>query len=162
MHIVNANPGFGSPMSAEGVIDFLTNSKLNLQLSTIDQKGDPNIHPVWFFFDSSMNSFYIGTGRQSKKVANLRNHDTVYFCVDEPKPPYKGVRGKGKVTVHSDTHHNVRIEEKILVKYMGGLESEGARMLMGMTKSGDAVIVEISPTYFSTWDYSKDSSSGIL
>jgi hypothetical protein len=35
-------------------------------------------------------------------------------------------------------------------------------MLMGMTKSGDAVIVEISPTYFSTWDYSKDSSSGIL
>jgi general stress protein 26 len=140
--------GLVPPMSAEGVIDFLTNSKLNLLLSTIDQKGDPNIHPVWFFFDSSMNSFYIGTGRQSKKVANLRNHDTVYFCVDEPKPPYKGVRGKGKVTVHSDTDHNVRIEEKILVKYMGGLESEGARMLMGMTKSGDAVIVEIFSNLF--------------
>ena len=146
-------------MTTEGVIDFLTNSKLNLHLSTIDEKGDPNIHPTWFYFDSSTNAIYIGTGKQSKKTINLKNHDTVYFCIDEPNQPYKGVRGKGKVKVHDSTDHNVPIEEKIVVKYLGGLESQGAKMLMDLSRSGDAVIIEITPSYFSTWDYSKGTSS---
>jgi hypothetical protein len=48
----------------------------------------------------------------------LKNHDTIYFCIDEPNQPYKGVRGKGKVTVHENVDHNVSIEEKIIVKYL--------------------------------------------
>lgn len=97
MHILNANPGFGTPLTEEQVIDFLTNSKLNLHLSTIDEKGDPNIHPTWFFFNPPTNKIYIGTWKRSKKATNLKNHDTIYFCVDEPNQPYKGVRGKGIV-----------------------------------------------------------------
>jgi hypothetical protein len=62
--ILNANPGFGTPITEEGVIDFLTNSKLNLHLSTIDEKGDPNIHQTWSFH-ASTNAIYVGTGGQS-------------------------------------------------------------------------------------------------
>ena len=32
----------------EGEIDTFYESKLNLQLSSIDNKGDPNTQPVWF------------------------------------------------------------------------------------------------------------------
>jgi uncharacterized pyridoxamine 5'-phosphate oxidase family protein len=161
LHILNANPGFGTPMPKKRVVDFLTNSRLNLHLSTLDEKGDPNIHPTWFYYDSSANKVYIGTSRQSKKVTNLKNHDTIYFCIDEPNQPYKGVRGKGKVTVHENVDHNVSIEEKIIVKYLGDLESQGAKMLMDMSRSGNVVIIEITPSYFSTWDYSKGSDGSV-
>jgi len=40
--------------------------------------------------------------KQSKKATNLKNHDTIYFCVDEPNQTYKGVRGKGKMKVHEN------------------------------------------------------------
>jgi uncharacterized pyridoxamine 5'-phosphate oxidase family protein len=151
LHILNANPGFSTPLTQQEVIDFLTNSKLSLHLATLDETGDPNIHPTWFYFESSTNKIYIGTGNQSKKATNLKNHDTVYFCVDEPNQPYKGVRGKGKVKVHEKVDLNLAIEEKIVVKYLGNLENQGAKMLMDMYRSGNAIIIEITPSYFSTW-----------
>ena len=40
--------------------------------------------------------FYVETGKQSKKMENLSRNNTIYFCVDDPSPPCKGVRGKGK------------------------------------------------------------------
>ena len=52
MKIINAIPGFGPLLSKNQVIEFLS-SKLNLQLGTIDEKGDPNICPVWFFFENA-------------------------------------------------------------------------------------------------------------
>ena len=61
------------------------------------------------------------------------------------------------MTVHENVDHNVPIEEKIVVKYLGDLESQGAKMLMDMSRSGNAVTIEITPSYFSTWDYSKGS-----
>ncbi len=159
MHILNANPGFAVPLTEKEVTDFLTNSKLNLHLATTDEKGDPNIHPTWFYFDPSTNKIYIGTWNKSKKATNLKNSDTIYFCVDEPNEPYKGVRGKGKVKVHNDIDHNIAIEEKIMIKYLGNLENQAAKTLMDMFRSGNAIIMEITPSYFSTWDYSKSSHS---
>ena len=47
MRIFNASPGFGAPLTEEEVKGFLTNSKLNVHLGTVDEKGDSNIHPVW-------------------------------------------------------------------------------------------------------------------
>jgi hypothetical protein len=38
------------------------------------------------------------TGRQSKKLENLAKNELIYFCIDDPNSPYKGVRGKGDVT----------------------------------------------------------------
>ena len=29
-------------------------SKLNLQIATIDEQGEPNIQPVWFYYDKVM------------------------------------------------------------------------------------------------------------
>ena len=37
-------------MNEQEVINFLQ-SKLNLQLATIDETGDPNIQPVWFDYE---------------------------------------------------------------------------------------------------------------
>jgi hypothetical protein len=86
----------------------------------------------------------------------LRRNNTIYYCIDEANPPYKGVRGKGKVRIlEGDINHNIPIAEKIIVKYLGSLDNPIARSLIDGVKKGDSVILEIRPSYYSTWDYSK-------
>ena len=50
--------------------------------------------------------------RQSRKTQKLHTNNTIYYCVDEPNPPYKGVRGKGKVKIHEDVNHNISIAKR--------------------------------------------------
>jgi general stress protein 26 len=88
----------------------------------VDENGDANIHPAWFYYDSSKEKIYVETGRQSKKMENLSKNYKIYFCIDDPNPPYKGVRGKGSVKVHEDINFNILIAQKIHLRYFGNLE----------------------------------------
>jgi|SRR5689334_3989039 general stress protein 26 len=155
MRIFNASPGFGVPLTENEINNFLRDSKLNIHISTVDKKGEPNIHPTWYYFDTTNNKFYIETSKQSKKTENLNAKNIIYYCVDDPNPPYKGVKGKGKVKIHEDINHNILIAEKIMVRYLGSLAHPMATSLMTSVKNGDSVILEISPNYYSTWDYSR-------
>jgi general stress protein 26 len=155
MRIFNASPGFGVPLTENEINNFLRDSKLNIHISTVDKKGEPNIHPTWYYFDTTNNKIYIETSKQSKKTENLNAKNIIYYCVDDPNPPYKGVKGKGKVKIHEDINHNILIAEKIMVRYLGSLAHPMATSLMTSVKNGDSVILEISPNYYSTWDYSR-------
>lgn len=153
MKILNASPNFGSPMTEDEVRNFLSNSKLNVQLGTIDEKGDPNVHPTWYYFDNDR--IYIETSKGSKKVQNIKRKNTVYFCIDDETVPYKGVRGKGSVEISDNVNKNLPIAEKIMIKYTGSLENKVAKFLLEAVKNGQSVILEVTPHYYSTWDYSK-------
>ena len=52
-----------------------------------------------YYYDPSEEKIYVLTGKQSKKLENLAENKLIYFCVDEPNSPYKGVRGKGSVRI---------------------------------------------------------------
>ncbi|HZI70887.1 MAG TPA: pyridoxamine 5'-phosphate oxidase family protein, partial [Nitrososphaeraceae archaeon] len=93
LKILEASPGFGGPLNEQETKDFLAAAKLNLHLGTVDEKGDANIHPAWYYYDVLTNKIYIETSKQAKKTYNLRKKEDVYFCIDEPNPPYKGARG---------------------------------------------------------------------
>ena len=77
------------------------------------------------------------------------------FCIDDSNPPYKGVRGKGSVRIYKDVEFNLPIAEKIMVKNLGNIDHPMAQALLDMQRKGQSVILEISPKYYSTWDYSK-------
>lgn len=149
--IVHASPGFGSKMTESQVSEFLQ-SKLNLLLGTVDANSQPFVHPVWFFFEDG--KFFIETSKTSKKVQNIQNNNNVYFCIDDETVPYKGVRGKGIVTIRDDIEKNLPIAEKIMIKYTGSTDNEIAKFLLDGVKSGFSVLLEITPRYFSTWDHS--------
>jgi uncharacterized pyridoxamine 5'-phosphate oxidase family protein len=155
MKILNAAPGFSSQLSEQETKNFLKNSKLNIHLGTLDEKNRPNIHPVWYHYDDLNNRLYIETSKASKKMSNVKNNKTVYFCIDEPYIPYKGVRGRGKVVIHEEIRFNVSIAEKIMVKYLGDVNHPMAVQLLNHVKNGDSYILEIIPNYYSTWDTSK-------
>lgn len=157
LKILNASPGFGIPLTEQQTIDFMTTSKLNIHLGTMDENGHANIHPAWYIYDNASKRIYVETSKQAKKTQNIKKNENIYFCIDSPNPPYKGVRGKGIVKIHEEIKFNIPIAEKILVKYLGNTEHPMAQALLDMQRNGESVVLEINPKYYSTWDYSKNS-----
>ena len=151
MKIVHGSPGFGSMLTEEQTIKFLTDKKLNLLLGTVDKNGDPFIHPVWFLYENE--KLYVETSKTSNKVQNIRRKNMVYFCIDDENLPYRGVRGKALVKISTDVEDNIPIAERIMIKYTGDLENKVAKILMDGVRAGKSDILEISPIYYSTWDH---------
>ena len=153
MKIVHGSPGFGSMLTEEQTVEFLTDKKLNILLGTVGKNSDPFIHPVWFLYENE--KLYVETSKASKKVQNIRHKNMVYFCIDDENLPYRGVRGKALVKISTDIEDNIPIAERIMIKYTGDLENKVAKMLMDGVRAGQSAILEISPKYYSTWDHSE-------
>jgi PPOX class probable F420-dependent enzyme len=153
MKVINATyeiPG----MTREEAEKFLE-SKLNLQIATIDEKGEPNIQPVWFYYDKDAGKLLLTTSKLAKKTQNLRRKPTIYFFIDDENLPYKGVKGKGIATIVEDPNRVVPQADRISMKYLGTLDHPVAKMITEGAKKGEVVLVEISPKFFSTRDYGK-------
>ena len=143
-----------SPVTEAEVEKFLE-SKLNIQLATIDEEGYPNIQPVWFHYDKASGRMYTGTQKGTKKIQNIRRDPKIYFSIDDENYPYKGVKGRGEAKISEDINKNVAIMEKINMKYLGTLEHPLAKMLMDNARNGTEVVIEIAPKFFSAWDFGK-------
>jgi general stress protein 26 len=143
------------PVTETEVNEFLER-KLNMQIATIDEEGNPMIQPVWFLYDKKSGKIYTATSKMSKKVQNIhRNPDKIYFSIDDENYPYKGVKGRGIATISQDIQNNLPIVEKINMKYLGTLEHPVANMIMENTRNGIEVVIEITPKFFSAWDFGK-------
>ena len=153
MKIVAASSSIPS-MTRDEAEKFLE-SKLTLQLATTDEKGEPNIQPVWFYYDKDEGKLLIITSKVAKKTQNLRNRPTIYFSIDDANPPYKGVKGKGNATIVEDPNRIVPQAEKISIKYLGTLDHPAPKEMADRSKNGEGILVEISPKFFSTWDFGK-------
>ena len=141
-------------MTSEEVDRFLE-SKLNLQLATIDEQGWPNIHPVWFYYDKNDGKLLLTTSKLAKKTQNLRDKPSVYFSIDDENSAPRGVKGRGTVTIIEDPVKTVSAGDKMSIKYLGTLDHTVAKMITEGAKRGEVILIEISPKFFSTWDYSK-------
>lgn len=65
------------------------------------------------------------------------------------------VRGKGEVSIHEEIDYNRLIAEKLLMRSLGSLENPTSIWLLGEIGKGNEVVLEISPRYYSTWNYGK-------
>jgi PPOX class probable F420-dependent enzyme len=153
MKIVNAMQGMAAMDKAE--VDRFLESKLNIQLATIDETGDPNIQPVWFYHEKNAGDLYVMTNKMSKKVQNVRSKPNVYFSIDDENFPYKGVKGKGTVTIVEDSNAVMQVVEKVNLKYLGTLDHPIAKMTIENVRNGNEVLLKIKPKFFSTWDFGK-------
>jgi nitroimidazol reductase NimA-like FMN-containing flavoprotein (pyridoxamine 5'-phosphate oxidase superfamily) len=145
-------------MTREEAERFLE-SKLNLQIATIDEKGEPNIQPVWFYYDKDQRKLLITTSKLARKTQNLRRNPTIYFSIDhenyDENAPPRGVKGKGTATIVEDPSTIVPQADRISIKYLGTPDHPIAKMISDGAKKGEVVLVEINPKFLSTWDYSK-------
>jgi nitroimidazol reductase NimA-like FMN-containing flavoprotein (pyridoxamine 5'-phosphate oxidase superfamily) len=143
------------PGMTKGQVDIFLESKLNLQLATIDERGWPNIHPVWFYYDKNEEKLLITTSKLAKKTQNLRDKPNVYFSIDDESSAPKGVKGRGTVTIIEDPSKTLSAGDKMSIKYLGTLDHPVAKMITDGAKKGEVILIEISPKFFSTWNYSR-------
>ncbi|MGE5660933.1 MAG: pyridoxamine 5'-phosphate oxidase family protein [Ignavibacteriales bacterium] len=80
MKIIDASePYFSKPMTENEVRDFLINSTKNIHISTLAEKGEPNIHPTWYYFHNNNEKIYVESGKDSRKTRNLRRNNIIYY-----------------------------------------------------------------------------------
>ena len=95
------------------------------------------------------------TGKNTKKSQNVREKPTIYFCIEDGNSPYKGVKGKGIATISDVVQTIISTSNKIIMKYLGTLDSPIAKAISERSKSGEGIIIIIKPKFFSTWDFGK-------
>jgi nitroimidazol reductase NimA-like FMN-containing flavoprotein (pyridoxamine 5'-phosphate oxidase superfamily) len=132
---------------------FLSGSKTPLRLATTNSKGEPNIHPVWYHYANDR--IYLMSTKETVKVRNMNHNKTVYFSVDTDAMPNRGVKGKGTASMIKDPNKAISLSEKIVAKYLGDVNSKMANSMIDEVRKGSEVLVEITPQFFSTWDYTK-------
>ena len=155
LKIIQAIPSISNPVTEAEVNNFLE-SKLNMQLATIDEEGYPIIQPIWFLYDKELGKIYMSTQKTSKKARNLyRNPNKIYFSIDDENFPYKGVKGRAIAKISEDIDWNIPIVEKINIKYLGTLNHPLANIIMDNTRKAMQIVIEIIPKFFSAWDNGK-------
>jgi len=153
--LIQAMPGMSKPVT-EADVARLLESKLNLQLATLEDEGYPNVAPVMFYYDKDSGKMYVNADKSSRKVQNIRrNPDKIYYSIDDENLYYEGVKGRARATIIEDTQKNISILEKINLKYLGTLEHPVARELMENTRNGTYGTIEITPKFFSAWNLGK-------
>ena len=152
MKIINAQ-AVSETMTEEETKDFLANNANNLlmRMGTIDGKGEPNVTVTAFYFDEPSEKIFVVAQKSSKKVQHLKNRNIMSYCIDDPNPPYTGVRGKGTVKFLVDIQENIPLATKYLTKLNGSLDNHFAKWLMNEIENGRSIFLEITPRYFSTW-----------
>jgi general stress protein 26 len=108
-----------------------------------------------FDYEKDSEKLHIVTSKMSNKVRNIRRKPNVYFSTDDENFPYEGVKGKATARIIEDHQKVVSMAEKINIKYLGTLENPLAKMLMEFAQNGTEILLEISPKFFSTWDFAK-------
>jgi nitroimidazol reductase NimA-like FMN-containing flavoprotein (pyridoxamine 5'-phosphate oxidase superfamily) len=144
----------GIGMSEHEARRFLTQSKSTLLLGTTNADGTPMIHPVWYYFDSAKTKLYFYTEPALKKATNIRERSQVYFDVDSDKWPYKGVKGKGRAKIIIANEEALSFAKKILAKYVKKRQPM-IQSVLEKVKTGGYVVFEITPAFFTSWDYGK-------
>jgi general stress protein 26 len=146
--------GSAYSMTEEEVDKFLE-SNLNLQLTTINELGDPSIQPIWFEYDKDKKRLFIMTPKASKKAQNICRKSQIYLSIDDENFQYKGVKGKDEAIVLEDEQKIMVLGEKTNMKYLNTLDHPIAKMLIDNTRNGIETVFEITPEFFSTWDFGK-------
>lgn len=148
-------PGLSKPVTEADVVRLLE-SKLNLQLATLEDEGYPNIAPVMFYYDKDSGKMYVNADKRSRKVQNIRRYpDKIYYSIDDENLFYEGVKGRARAAIIEDTQKNISILEKINQKYLGTLDHPMARELTENTRNGTYGTIEITPKFFSAWNLGK-------
>lgn len=137
-------------MSEEESNNFLSKGRI-LIVASVAADGEPHVAPIWYVYENG--KFYVQTGPRSRKARNVKANGKVAFSVDVGERFYdlKAVVGKGTARILTDDKFNHEIGKKILLKYLGDLNSPAAKQLANL----EHAVIEITPTTKTSWDFSK-------
>lgn len=126
---------------------YLQESEIPLRLSCMTDSGWPTVLSLWYLFEEG--SLFCATPENARVVSYLRAEPRCSFEVAADIPPYCGVRGRALATI--DPHRGEEILERLLVRYMGGVDNPLAKMLLA--RPSPEVAIRLDPQNFYSWNF---------
>jgi len=137
-----------SAWSHEILASYLEDAAIPMRIATYGNEF-PSICSVWFFFDPERELLLCASHKNSQLVKQLTRNNKCAFEIAPNDPPYKGVRGRGQVTL---THAGVEDTlHKLIDRYLGDSNDSLAKWLLD--RKEEEYVIELSPSWITSWDY---------
>jgi hypothetical protein len=135
------------PWSADQVERWLTGARIPVRLGVLATTG-PLVLSLWYrFVDGEL---WCATGADADVVSHVGRDARVGFEVGPDIPPYRGVRGSGRVEVVPAQGRDTL--ERLLDRYLDASNAELADWLR--KGADDEVALRIHDLRVSSWDFS--------
>jgi hypothetical protein len=100
---------------------------------------------------------WCATNSKARVLSYLTNEPRCGFEIAGDTPPYRGVRGKGRASLHPEL--GGKVLEQLLERYDIASSSKLAGMLL--SKIDQEVAIRIEPGRISSWDFSQRMKGAI-
>ena len=127
---------------------YLRKSRIPIRLSCTTKSGWPTIISLWYLYQDD--KLFCATQESSRIVTYLRQNPKCAFEIAADTPPYCGVRGQAIADINKTL--GVDILEKLLVRYLGGIDNTLAQDLL--SKKDHEVAIVLDPIRVYQWNYS--------
>ena len=136
------------PWSRAEVERYLDDTVIPIRLSVVAASGWPIVLSLWFMHENGV--LLCATQESASVVRAIETDGRCAFEVAGDAPPYRGVRGRGRVTIEKTDAP--RVLGKLIDRFLPSRETPLAQWLLGRVER--EVCLRIEPTTLSTWDYS--------
>ena len=137
------------PWSDARIAAHLSEAKIPLRLACIDKDGWPLVLSLWF--TSMEGAIWCASHSSARVLAMLSDDSRCAFEVAGEKPPYRGVRGQGRATLHPE--RGAEILSTLLDRY--DISREGKLGAWLMSRSAEEVAIRIDATWIGSWDFTE-------
>lgn len=127
--------------------EYLEKTRIPLRLSCRTESGWPVGLSLWYLYEDGR--LYCATQRSTKVVSYLENDPRCAFEIAGDLPPYCGVRGPARGVI--DDQIGVEVLEKLLHRYVGGLDNTLARKLLAKSETEVALVIEAVQVF--SWNF---------
>lgn len=134
---------------------FLEQSRIPLRLGCITRQGWPIVISLWFLYETG--KIFCATQKSSKLVIHLESNPRCGFEITGDQPPYRGIRGQGKIVLLKDRGRELL--ERLIERYLQRKNTPLGKSLL--SRADNEVGIEIRPVRIFSWDYSSKMKNSI-
>lgn len=129
------------------IVDYLASHNW-LNLGTVDKSGKPMVHTMGYVSDGAV--VYFGTGKDTRKAANILNNSNVAYTVDDDEVQLMeitGIQMEGKASMVTDEAEAGKVFQLMLEKFP---------FVADMPEDNDSILLKVEPVTAYYLDYTKE------
>jgi hypothetical protein len=136
-------------MISESDTRYLVEATVPLRLACVTSSGWPIVASLWYVYQDG--KLYCATRKSAKILRHIESGQKCAFEVSNNEPPYRGVRGRGIVTLRQG--RGADMLRLLLSRYLRSVDSPFAKRLLA--NSQDEIVIELEPERTYSWDFTK-------
>ena len=143
------------PWNEAQVAAHLEGAVIPLRLAVLDRGGGPLVLSLWFLQEDG--ALWCATPETARVVEALRRDPRAGFEVAADQPPYRGVRGQGRASLHPE--RGAEILARLLERYGIPPQSRLHRTLSARAATEMAICLR--PERLTSWDFSQRMADAV-